>query len=159
MFEEDYIMMGDDAVKAGDFKNAISYYVMATVGKPNSIDLLFKLAVPYNNLKDYDKGIECFQKILELDSTNSGACFLMGLSYFFKKEYDKAIEYYRKVIDLKLEIGREKKGELYFQLAKAYFCKGNSDGLVHHSLMMAGCCGHKEAHELYSKMDPRRLFS
>ncbi|MBS5306716.1 MAG: tetratricopeptide repeat protein [Clostridium sp.] len=50
---------------------------------------------------EYDKAIECFTRIIELETDNELAYYNRGQAYHKKQEYDKAIKDYTKVIELK----------------------------------------------------------
>jgi len=72
----------------------------------------------FKDNKDYDKAIESYKKVIELNPKYADAYNNMGLAYGSKKDYDKAIESYKKAIEL-----NPKDAEIYNSMGIAYGSK------------------------------------
>ncbi|MEI8103715.1 MAG: tetratricopeptide repeat protein [Candidatus Moraniibacteriota bacterium] len=83
----------------GNFKEAIDLMEKNNQGA-NDPNALFKLAVSYYNQKEYDKSIEYYKKVLELDSSNSLAYNGLANVYRDQNNKDKAVENYKKSIEI-----------------------------------------------------------
>ncbi|MFX1449972.1 MAG: tetratricopeptide repeat protein, partial [Promethearchaeota archaeon] len=62
---------------------------------------LFNDALLNYSSKNYNKAIECLEKILKIDPMNSDAWYKLGLNYSSLNNFPKAIECYEKSIEIK----------------------------------------------------------
>ena len=88
--------------------------------KPDDHDVHYNMGNAYDDLKEYEKAIECYKKAIELKPDYYDAYYNMGNAYDDLKEYEKAIECYKKAIELKPDyydayynMGKPKKIECY----------------------------------------------
>lgn len=68
--------------------------------EPSVIDLYIWRGNTWYNIKEYDKAIADYDKVLVLDSDSALALYNRGYAWIAKKEYDKAIKDYDKIINL-----------------------------------------------------------
>ena len=54
----------------------------------------------YDELGNYNKGIECYRKAIELDPKDAYPWSNMGVSYYYLGNYIKAVEYLQKAVQL-----------------------------------------------------------
>ena len=72
----------------------------------------------YGFKKEYDKAIQCYEKILEIKPTNIDLLNNIGLMYQYKKDYEKALLIYKKV--LKIDINNKQTNERLENIKKAH---------------------------------------
>lgn len=72
---------------------------IVAVHAQNQLEQLLKEGIAYHDKGQYDKAIESYQKMLELDPNSSIALYEIGMSYMYAKQYDLAIEYSTKAIE------------------------------------------------------------
>ena len=67
------------------------------------VNTLFEYGVDLNDdyVQQYEKALECFKKILKLDSENYKIYYNQGISYFNLEKMDKAIDSYNKALEIK----------------------------------------------------------
>jgi superkiller protein 3 len=72
--------------------------------------------------EDYDKGIECYQKAIELEPDFAEAYYMISITYEIKGNYGKAIECCQKAIELKPDCADEYNARLsqYLMLKQNY---------------------------------------
>ena len=56
------------------------------------------MALAYEKISDYESAIKNYVKALELDYTNVGYRYNLGVLYDQNKEYEKALEMYSNVV-------------------------------------------------------------
>lgn len=107
------------AIKKSDYEEEYLYFRAATYRKLKLFDLalkdydtiinnknepnffpFLKKAQVYEEIGKYDKSLECYGKVLELDPENSTVNNSIGEIYEILKDYDKALEYYSKQIEI-----------------------------------------------------------
>jgi len=91
---------------------------------------LYDKGYSYFKNKEFDKTIEYCTKIIELDSTQYRAWYLLGHAYLKRgikdsnnEDYNKAIESYRKIIDLNIK--KSNLWNAWFGMVSAYKELGN----------------------------------
>ncbi len=67
---------------------------------PDSIHLLTSLGIIYFNLNNFEKSIECYKKIIELNDKNAEAQYSLGVCYQNLDNNELALKYYKKAIEL-----------------------------------------------------------
>ncbi|MCL0041651.1 tetratricopeptide repeat protein [Peptococcaceae bacterium] len=65
---------------------------------PKDIDVLLQLASVYTYMRENEKAIEAYLKILEIQPDNINALFSLSYLYFSEQKYDLAEEYIKKVL-------------------------------------------------------------
>jgi tetratricopeptide (TPR) repeat protein len=100
----------DLIVKFQEFENKQQYDEILSIitddfldkekDEPYIIDLYIWRGNTWYNIKEYDKAIADYEKVLVLDNNSALALYNRGFAWIAKKEYDKAIEDYDKVISL-----------------------------------------------------------
>ena len=76
----------------------------------------------YYKKGNYDKAIECFEKISDLKPDCAEAYNNIGAAYFGKGNYYEAIKYYEKAIELKPDYE-----DVYYNMGIVYQALGNQD--------------------------------
>jgi tetratricopeptide (TPR) repeat protein len=81
------------------FDSALKYYQIADSLSENNISIIYNLAFCYTELKEFDKGLNCFNKIeyLEIEATHSEEYYLYkGHCLWAKGKKMEALENYKK---------------------------------------------------------------
>jgi len=94
------LRLGWLSYKAGLLDDSESYYRRATQLMPYGIEARFGLVFPLSSMGEWDKVIQVYQDILEIDPHNSVANYRFGLVYYGREEYTKADKYFSKVVNL-----------------------------------------------------------
>jgi len=86
--------------------------------KREAIAALFKEGYTEFMNGDYDRSVEAYTSVLDLESKNSMAMYSLGTVYAFKKENDKALDYLLRSIDIKKNFPKayDNAGFVYFQM-------------------------------------------
>lgn len=115
--EEYYMYMG---LASTDAEERLKNYQKAYEENPKNLDVTINLANAYDELKDFDKAIEFYNKAIEIDKTCALAFNNRGYSYFNKKEYENALQDYDKAILLnpKLQIAKNNRTQLLEVIAE-----------------------------------------
>jgi len=83
---------------------AIDYYNNALNAKPNdaqSAEILYKMAMFYQEAGNYEKALERYRMILQIDPHHRNALHNMGWVYLMgEKKYDEAVVFFTKAIQL-----------------------------------------------------------
>ncbi len=66
---------------------------------PENIHLLNSLGIVNFNLKEYEKTIDYYKKILLIDGNNSEAYYSLGVCYQYMEKNELALEYYKKAVE------------------------------------------------------------
>jgi len=75
--------------------------LLEVINDLNDEETLTAMGIMFNNnLKKFDKAIECYQKALEINPRFSNAWFGMGATYFDLKLFKKAIICYKKTLKI-----------------------------------------------------------
>lgn len=138
---------GKKALNDENFENAIDNFRQAIFFNPNYIEANLFLAASYTKQKQYNKAIECYQKIQELEPNHKISIFSEGLAHFSNNDLDKALECYQKVLDL----GFSDEAEVNYRMAQAYVQKDNF-GKAILKFSIASLSGHKKAQEMLSHL-------
>ncbi len=66
-------------------------------------ELLFSYGIYLNDefVTEYDKAIECFKKLVDLDQSSYRALYNLGLAHYNKGDYTEALKMFNAAIDLK----------------------------------------------------------
>ncbi len=67
---------------------------------PESIHLNNSLGIIYFNLKEYDKSIKCYEKVLSINENDSDVYYSLGVCYQYSENNQLALENYKKAVDL-----------------------------------------------------------
>ncbi|RZS97943.1 tetratricopeptide repeat protein [Cecembia calidifontis] len=94
------LRLGWLSYQGGQLKESIDYYQKAVNLKPYAIEPKLGLVLPLSVQGEWDKIIEIYQKILQIDPQNSLVNYRMGLIYYNRGNYDKADPYIEKVVNL-----------------------------------------------------------
>ena len=80
---------------------AINYYNNALNVQPNNIQALYNLAMFYQETEDYEKALEKYRMILQIDQKNKLALHNMGWIYLTAEEkYEEAVAFLTKAIEI-----------------------------------------------------------
>ncbi|MBQ2644285.1 tetratricopeptide repeat protein [bacterium] len=81
------IDLGDEAMSAGDYEKAVSFYKKAENIRQNS-DIYYRQIKAYTSLKDNDNIIICYKKILQVDKSNKTALNNLLAIYQQQRRYE-----------------------------------------------------------------------
>ena len=106
----------------GDFHKSIELFSEAEAEGCNPVNTHLSKGAAYLRLQEYDKAIEDFERVLEIDSDNERAYYFRGIAYMNKGEFDKAEK------DLTSSIMRNhKRGAAFFARGLAHGELGHED--------------------------------
>lgn len=71
MIGKAYTAYGADAFNSGDFAKAVEIFSKGYEANPNDTDLAMYLANSYRGLKEYDKALEVYQGVIDLEARHS----------------------------------------------------------------------------------------
>jgi len=94
------IRLGWLQYNAGLFDESAAYYNTALTLKPYSEEAKFGLINPKAAQGKWTEVISLYDKILEINSSNTTANYRLGLIYYGQKDYTKSSKYFEKVINL-----------------------------------------------------------
>lgn len=101
-----YYILGLCYKEKGDYKSAIEKINMAISISPKNMHYYSNLAICYKDLKLFDKALECYEKIIEINKGNSipeySALIYSEMAEIFLElgHIQKAEEYYKKAINI-----------------------------------------------------------
>jgi len=102
-------------------KLAVDYFNNALNIQPNNMDVMYALAMYYQNNGEYENAVSKYKSILEIDPSFFIAYYNMGYIYLvYLKDYDQAIEYFTKAIDLQSDYA-----DAYYNRGFAWELKNN----------------------------------
>lgn len=102
------------AIKGNDL--AIDYFNNALNIDPGNIDVFYYLAMYYQESERYNKAIQTYNSIIDLEPSFYIAMFNIGyINLVYLQEYETAVEYFTKVIELNAEYT-----EAYYNRGFAY---------------------------------------
>lgn len=114
-------------------KLGLEYLNTALSLQPNNVNVLYGLAMLYQDAEDADKANEYYVKILEIDPNNKNAWFNRGwMEMVLYQDYDAAVDFFSKAIECDpdfaeahynrgiayQQLGENAKAESCFQTAK-----------------------------------------
>ncbi|MFC2123809.1 adenylate/guanylate cyclase domain-containing protein [Bacteroidota bacterium] len=112
----------------------LTYINIALGIDPNLAEAYFMLGMYYINVNiDYVKGIEMFEKAIDLNPNYYNATYRLGMNYFRKGDYIKSLKYFKKASDLVI-------GD------PAYFNKFRQFGNIYHAI-----CDDQRANDAYTE--------
>ena len=95
--EEYYILKGINYVREENYTKALKEYEKAYQKNENNVITLKEIARTYVKLKDYDRGIYYYNRVLKLDSKDQESIRNIGYTYYLKNDNRKALEYLNKL--------------------------------------------------------------
>lgn len=109
--EEYYMYLG---FASTDAEERLKNYQKALDENPQNLDATINIANAFDEVKNYDKAIEYYNKAIEIDKKCALAYNNRGYSYFNKQEYENALQDYDKAILLnpKLKIAQDNRTKL-----------------------------------------------
>ncbi len=93
-----WIFMGEMYANNND-PRALPYFDAALRIKELSIEALYKRALLYQNLKNYPKAVEDYQKITDINPANPLAYYNIGYINFQLNQMERANEYFKKACE------------------------------------------------------------
>jgi tetratricopeptide (TPR) repeat protein len=87
--------------KTREWQGEVETYLKSLELSPSSLEVWLDLGIAYNNLGEYYKAIDCFERIVKYELRNPEVYFHWAKSYDNLEEFLKAIEHYERVIKLK----------------------------------------------------------
>lgn len=116
---ESYAKAGNDALKAGNYQQAIDLLEKELAIHPKNDLALIDLGNAYGSLGQLEKMYETAQRVLALSDMDINGHYLMGNYYLRKNDTDNAIKSFEKII----ELNYKSNGANYY-LAQFYAQKG-----------------------------------
>jgi cytochrome c-type biogenesis protein CcmH/NrfG len=97
----DYNATGQTTEKFNYLKLAESAYLQAINLEPKFIRALYGIGVLYVfEMNQCDKAVPYLERLLEVDTRNTDAMFILARAYYVTADYDKAAALYDKIISL-----------------------------------------------------------
>lgn len=95
-----YYNLAIDAIKQGNYEQAINYLTMAIQIDPDFADAYYVRAIVYKDLGDYDQAIADYNKVIDLAPNAVPVYNDRGVTYKKLGKYNQAIADYNKAIEL-----------------------------------------------------------
>jgi len=108
-------------LEKGEYKKALPYLKRLLKQEPDNIQLLYSIADCYSQIKDDDKLIDIYHKMIQLNPNLLDIHLGLGYLYTEKGLFDLAIDEYEKVLEL--DPNNEK---AIFYLTYIYFSEGKA---------------------------------
>lgn len=126
--DEYYMYLGLASIDAED---RLKNYEKALDANPQNLDAAINLANAYDEVEEFDKAIEFYNKALEIDKNCALIYNNRGYTYYQKKDYEKALKDYDKALLLnpKLQLAIDNRVNLVTELEQL----GDYDELVKNS--------------------------
>jgi len=93
-------LMGESALASENPAQAEAEFLQALKVKPNSVDVLTKLAALKRSQSKFEEAIEYYAQAEHLGSLTFDVAYGLGTCYTFKQDHAKAILYFRKAATL-----------------------------------------------------------
>jgi tetratricopeptide (TPR) repeat protein len=121
-----YENMGYAYFLIGDYGSCAKCYEKLAELKPEQAskakaDMYYNIGTAYLDKENYDRAIELFGKVIELNPDAMDAHYNMGNASFYKNDIDGAIACYKKAIKLDSEFP-----DVYYNMGMAYAEKGDN---------------------------------
>lgn len=98
---EDFVSLGEEEAKKGNYRNAIAEYNQALQEEPeNLLDIYYLRGEAFFALKDYDAAIEDFGQFIRLSPKNYLAYFYRGFIRAENDDFSGAIADYNQTIEI-----------------------------------------------------------
>lgn len=113
--------------RASDPLKSINFYEKAysCAVENKDVELLFEMALLYDELDEDEKAEEKYYEILDLMPTEERAYYGLAILYDKKEEYSKAIDFFQRSIEL-----NPKYHKAFFFMANTYDQMGNKDKAI-----------------------------
>lgn len=113
--DEYYMYLGLASIEPAD---RVKNYEKAVNANPNNLDALINLGNALDELGDYDRALECYNKALEIDSICALVYNNRGYTYYKMKNYENALQDYDRALLLnpKLQIAQDNRTKLLAEL-------------------------------------------
>ena len=84
-------------LKKGQYKESIPYLEVVQAADPDDLNAKVKLGLVYMEMKDFDKSIKAFNKILDKNPDSDRVHYYLGSIYEEQKKIELAVEHLRKI--------------------------------------------------------------
>jgi len=123
--EQDYIELGDEYKRQGEFQKAIEMYQRALMVNPYNARILAEQGWIFTELKEFGKADKAFQQALEIDPGNDNASNGVGWRYYYKGQFAKAENIFNKAIQKARQANKDyTKLSCFASLADIYYLQG-----------------------------------
>ena len=113
-------------IESGKYEEALKYFQRAIEEDKGYLESYYNKATIYLLTKDFDKALEIYNEILQIDIMQSEACYQKGnILFFIKQDVEEAVKIYNKAIYL-----GEKNENLFYNLAQSYQAMGNKEQAI-----------------------------
>ncbi|KAJ1922271.1 glucose repression mediator protein [Mycoemilia scoparia] len=96
--EQSWQRLGTIAELMGDVEKALTYYESALRHNPYSIPALTQIASLYRQREEFEKAVDFFQRIINIDNSNGEIWGAIGNCYLMMDELPKAYQAYQQAI-------------------------------------------------------------
>ncbi|RLC47622.1 MAG: hypothetical protein DRH57_03720 [Candidatus Cloacimonadota bacterium] len=117
----DYYTKSKQEFQRKNLKLSIQYAETGLQYLPNNSSILYHLGYAYYFIKNYNKALYFFDKLLEVSPYYPQAHYWKGFIYKHQKDYKKALTEYEKELQL------NDYPEVYFKMAEIYHILGNKE--------------------------------
>ncbi|MBK6937312.1 MAG: tetratricopeptide repeat protein [Chitinophagaceae bacterium] len=83
-----------------DYPQSQTYYQKAVNLRPYAIEAKFGLLKPLISLQNWDKALQLYEDILNIDPQNTIAGYWAGIIYYYRRKYEQAAKLFEKVVNL-----------------------------------------------------------
>lgn len=101
---ENYVKAMDGIYNEGDFEGAISALDVIEKEVPNLSRTWFLKGTIYFNEKEYDQAIDCFNKCIAIDATNTTAVYCLAVLYDIKGDYETSARLCEQILNIMPEV-------------------------------------------------------
>ncbi|PVU94127.1 hypothetical protein BB559_003094 [Furculomyces boomerangus] len=117
--EQTWLKIGSISEQMGDYQKAIKAYENAPKHNPYSLPALQKMALLYRQLEEYEKAIETYLRIINIDATDGETWGALGHCYLMMNELQKAYHAYQQAL---CHLSDPKEPKLWYGIGILYDC-------------------------------------
>ena len=127
---KNYIILAENSYLDGDRERAVRFYNRALRfegDKDETIQILYNIAIIYDELDLPEKALRAYRKITELDERQAGAFYGMATMYERLKDVESALKCYFKATEIDPFYDRA-----YFYIANIFDEKGDDEKAIYY---------------------------
>jgi tetratricopeptide (TPR) repeat protein len=85
------LLLGDREYCGKKYNEALEHYAAASEVNPYSVEVMIKMGLCYEKMREFDDAIRCFKKGLRRDKTSFLATYRLGCVYIRNNQKDKGL--------------------------------------------------------------------